>query len=222
MIKTKHTFVDICWTLFYSNTTFDFLDYLIQEPSYLRLRKLHKLRFFYLLNLLIFKTFNIDIHRTLAIRYLKGMSKDFIYQQVENFYNEVLSKKRIESVWNCLPKENIILISATLAPIAEVVAEHLGAWVDFCASTLEFQNGICTGRLTNDLLGKKQAAINAYTNFAIITDNTSDAPLVLAAQHATIIVYNNLKRWNKLLHNKNNITFIHVSQPTNEPTSTIR
>ena len=52
--------IDICGTLFYSNTTFDFLDYYIKNPKYIRLRKRMDNKLLLIINNIIYRLFHYD------------------------------------------------------------------------------------------------------------------------------------------------------------------
>lgn len=102
--------MDICWTLFYSNTTYDFL--------YIRGNKF---------NSLIYKLFGIDLVRSRAIRVFERLPKDEQQTRVEQFYTDYLLPRKIGPVWQMIEGRNIVLVSQTMDIIAKTVAEHIGA-----------------------------------------------------------------------------------------------
>ena len=201
--------MDICWTLFYSNTTFDFLDWLLQEDKgYIRLRTLFRSWCGRYANLLLYRLAHYDLQRHLAIRHLKGMSQETLLLQADNFFNYYLQKNKIKEVWDILPSRNIIIASGTLDIIADTVARHIGAQKVY-ASHLEFKDGICTGEFMDFLLIKDRIT-EATDSYNIVTDNLSDIALVNKAQHATIVTYNNQQRWQHQLNGKTDITYINI------------
>ena len=210
-MKTKNTIlVDICWTLFSSNTTFDFLDFIVQDKGYIRMRKFYSSWFGRRLNLLIYKLFHHDCQRSHGIKYLQGYTYQQLQQLAEQFYHEYLLPRRIAPVWTLLEGREIILVSGTLDIIAQTIASHLHASA-YHASKLHYQDNICTGQY-EDLLLTKKRVLQHYTVYDIITDNLTDIDLIRRAQHATNVTYNNQKRREKLLNAKPNTTYIHVPQ----------
>ena len=110
MHQGHQTLVDICWTLFYSNTTYDFL--------HIRGNKF---------NSLIYKLFGIDLVRTRAIRAFKRLPLAEQQTRVERFYTDFLLPRKITPVWQMIEGKDIILVSQTMDLIAKTVAEHIGA-----------------------------------------------------------------------------------------------
>ena len=185
---------DICWTLFSSNTTYDFLN--IRGSKF---------------NSLFFKLFGVDLARKRAVRKLKGLTRDELLAKAETFYSDFLEPRKINAVWETVnkyqkAKGDLVLVSGTLDIIAQVVAKHIGAKA-FYATPLEFKNGICTGRYSDFLLRKKEL-LSQYHNFDVITDNLIDMHLIRRAKKAIIITYNNRERWEKVLPEHIQTTFI--------------
>lgn len=172
--------VDICWTLYRSNTTFDFLDHVIQHPGYLRLRHWMHIPLIQKANLLLLNLLHRDLLRTRALRYLNQWTKEEICQMAEDFVNTQLESKRIEEVWKLLPGRNIIIVSGTIPPIAEAVGRRLGAQKIY----------------SGDIF--KREALDELTDFDIVTDNLSDAKLIRKAHQAYIVTYGNQERWKRL------------------------
>ena len=187
------TFTDICWTLFYSNTTYDFLH--IKGSWW---------------NSLLFKLFGIDLARKRGTRKLKGYTREELLAQAETFYRDYLEPRKIKPVWDLVSqtKNDIILVSGTLDIIAEVVAKHIGAKA-FYATELEFKDGVCTGRYRDFLLRKKELLKTGRLKpHTVITDNLTDIDLIRHATDATIVTYNNRARWQKILPAGLQIAFI--------------
>ena len=206
MTEQRYTLVDVCWTLFYSNTTFDFLDFVVKDKSYKHLRWMGKTWLGRKMNLLLYKLFHYDLQRSRGLRYLKGKSRSDLEAMAEQFYQEFLTPRRIEPVWQLLPQTNIVIVSGTLDIIAETVARHIGADAFYATEMVYDANGF-TGKF-NDLLLTKSSAIPHYNDYDIITDNLTDSELVRKAHKATIIAYNNRNRWAAFLPPDIDVTYI--------------
>ena len=167
---------DICWTLFYSNTTYDFLR--IKGNKW---------------NSLIYKLFGYDGIRSRAIRRFQTLSREEQLARAEQFYADYLAPRKIAETWTRIDGRDIILVSQTMDIIAEVVAKHVGAKQYFATQT-------------------KSDLLTHFTDFDIITDNSSDLELIRHAHEATIITYNNRSRWEKLLPRDINVTFIETGK----------
>ena len=172
----KTILVDICWTLFYSNTTYDLLGIRAN-----------------VLNSLVYRLFGIDLVRRRAVRRFQRLPIDEQQARVEQFYTSYLEPRKIEEVWEIIEGKDIVLVSQTMGIIAQEVAKH-------------------TGAKAYHTLQHKEELLTRYADFDIITDNTSDIPLILRARHATIITYNNRSRWEHLLPTNLNVTYIETGR----------
>lgn len=204
------TYSDICWTLFYSNTTLDFLDFcLSQDENYSRLKRRFRLPLMRQFNLLLFRLMGRDLFREKAVACLKGKTREELLTEAERFYQQYLVPRKIDEIWDFLHDTHPVLLSGTLDIIAEVVALHIGAQ-NYHASPLLFdENNRCTGRFRDFLLQKSSLA-DMPEVYDYCTDNLTDLPLVRSARRALIVEYHNQQRWQKHLTNKNNITYIHA------------
>ncbi|MBR1427329.1 MAG: hypothetical protein IJ581_07765 [Paludibacteraceae bacterium] len=110
MSDKRTILVDICWTLFYSNTTYDFL-HIKGNP----------------LNSLIYRLFRHDLVRSRAIKRFNRLTSEEQRTQAEHFYNHYLEPRKIAEVWALLKDRDVILVSHTMPVIAQTVAEHIGA-----------------------------------------------------------------------------------------------
>ncbi|HRS67971.1 MAG TPA: HAD family hydrolase [Paludibacteraceae bacterium] len=214
MVKNA-VLIDICGTLFYSNTTFDFLDFYINQKSYRRFRKLMQTSIWRYSNSLIYRLFNLDLSRTIALSYLKGFSHTELVNMANSFYENYLSSRRICETWELLeqkrPTNELILVSGTIDPIAETVAKKIGVQ-QYISSTLNYNNDICQGKLKYDALRNKAkclANLNIQKPYTlVITDNPGDVSLIEHSQEAVIILYNNQQRWQRLIKKQRNIHYI--------------
>ena len=197
----KINIFDICGTMYDSNTTFDFLDYMfLENKRYQIMRKMSKIIFFKIVNKIIFQAFNIDLFRIVFLRYLKGMTRKELENKVNDFYKKVLEFKKIDDVillLNKIKKEDkkIILVSATIDIIAQRIAKEFS--LDFISSKLSFDKEICLGTLEYDLLGKKDSYIKEDIEL-VVTDNISDLNLIRVSKKSVIISKKkNIKFWNE-------------------------
>lgn len=176
MNKNRDILVDICWTLFYSNTTYDFLKI--------------KGRWW---NSLIYKLFRKDIIRSRAIKQFNRFSREEQLTCAEQFYTDYMEPRKINEVWHLIEGKDIILVSQTMDILAETVAKHIGAKAYYATQ-------------------KKEEIMAHYSDFDIITDNMSDIELIKHAKNATIIIYNNLSRWKKILPPDLHVQFIETGR----------
>ena len=197
MLSTPPILVDICWTLYRSNTTFDFLDAIISKKSYRLLRAFFKTKVGYRGNILLYRLTRTDWQRRLAVRYLKGMSQAELAAKAETFVANLEQTKRIEASFDILSRQQapIVILSGTLDCIAKAVGNRLHAQ-EIYSSALEYRNGVCTGKLKEDILLSKKKYIG-IDRFTILTDNTTDLDLVKQAEQAFIVCYSNKDWWEK-------------------------
>jgi phosphoserine phosphatase len=205
---------DICDTLFYSNTTFDFIRFVLEtrkmsgqlywfnhytkksSPVFLGLAVLQK----------ITKT---DWPKKLCLKLLQGISRSELFLLGEQFEKQFLPGKIITQTHQMLEKlkaerKKVVLISASLDPVVAAIAKALN--VDFRCSELDYdKNGNFTGNLKFEMTGRKLKALQVMlshqtANFAVATDNFSDFGLVEAACQRYVVVYNEkaLNFWQKL------------------------
>jgi phosphoserine phosphatase len=200
--------VDICGTLYDSNTTFDFLDFSIQEKKYVLFRKLSKSIYWKLLNKISIWILHLDFTRTVAVWFLKGMSEEQLAKMMDAFYKERLSLVKQKDVMNLVNKYisdgmRVILVSATLDFISKKISEEME--INECYSTmLNYIDNICQGTIKSDLLSNKFEFLTSHgfhANVAVsITDNFSDLKLLKASGEAIIVSKeNNKTKWVKVL-----------------------
>lgn len=202
---------DICGTLFNSNTTFDFLEYFFTHNRYRLFNKFRKTFLWRIVNRFFQTLFYVDVTRILAVRFLRGYPRHVLVNAAGTFYDTFLSvrqnKRVIAQLLSYQRKENteVVLVSATLDFIAEVIASKLRCR-RYYSSSLYYEKGICQGRLKNDLLGNKVKKVINDWRFqpeGVFTDNFSDVSLLELAQDKHIIVYpKTQKRWKKILKKK--------------------
>lgn len=208
------TFVDICWTLFSSNTTYDFCRWAARShggsavgmPS----------AFARKLNVAAYRLTGVDYLRRMLLHNLKGMTRDEIDELANRFCTEYLAGRKVDEVWQLLPPhDEVILLSSTLDVIASAVSASFG-FGRHLSSRLAFDNnGICLGSIEYDAAGRKQELLDGVVGaYSIFTDNLSDLELIAGSDHAVVVVYGNEGRWSKALQRAgvdiNKIKFVYA------------
>lgn len=186
-------FTDICWTLYRSNTTFDFLDQIVISPHYRRIRRIFSTTMGKYINLLILKLFHFDLQRSLALRFIRHIDNAPLLEKARTFRDTYLEQRKNTEVFDTIQGRKIVLASGTIDVLAQVVAEQLHPVQTYSSRVLK-----------NQLLDK-------FTCFDIITDNTADIALIRKAHRAYIVVYDDLPRWQKLTKDLHNTQFIYVN-----------
>lgn len=219
MISSLYVF-DICGTIFKSNTTFDFLTFWLTPRSkyYSSFDKLRKTFIWKVINKITRTYLHVDITRIIALRFLKGYSRLQLLEGADMFYETYLIKHLNDYVVGKLkelyvnPSCNVLVASATIDVVAEVIARkmQIKKWY---SSELCYLDGICQGKLSKDLLGKKIDLVQEIQNLtidAVFTDDFSDIPLLKEASQKNIVVYPKTdKKWKKIVKKMNwDVNFI--------------
>lgn len=173
------------------NTTFAFIDFLaaqhVVSSFYVTMIRTLKIPM-----VLLGRLLRYDIYRYLYIHSLKGLQLRVLLDFSESFYLQVLSKNEIPGVMALFSTyikrsvdTDVILSSASLDCIVQVIAKHLGVGHYF-SSELEYVGGVCRGRLGLDFLGKKHEL--QYENLqCVVTDNKSDLQLLMLANEKVVV-----------------------------------
>ena len=199
---------DVCGTLYRSNTTFDFLRYLIKTGVLPR----HLTEILLGPNLFIksgFKMFERisgkSLLKPLVLRALAGIPSLAVYEAATGFVATELAEVRIETTHrlleNAKTQGRVMLISSSVEPVVRAVAQHLGN-LEYIASTLEESNGILTGRVACEQHSRKLQSLRKVdsllsTELTVVTDNRSDLQLMQEAQHRVAVVWSlrDLRFW---------------------------
>ncbi len=194
---------DVCDTLYYSNTTFDFIYFYIKNyrpenlPKFKRLLNKNSLGFWF--NIALAKFLGNDVIRNRAVKMLKGVSKQELYKAGKEFTEVLTSQKKIEETHRLMEAYQgngyqIVLCSASIDPVVHNIADELDA--GYYCTMLGYDNkDICTGIIVRDLTGKKYDALQhdmgmaGIGEIAAVSDNSSDRPLLAMAQKKHIVVY---------------------------------
>lgn len=197
---------DVCDTLFYSNTTFDFLRFVLeQQGSRSKQTVLKALTTRWspvFVGLYAWqKVVGGDPVKDVALRLLAGTSKAELYELGRRFVAEFLPTRRIGRTHELLaglvrPQTRVLLLSASLDPVIAALAAALGN-VEFVSSQLEYDaQGRCTGHLQRELTGQKQHALHQLLGaptepirLAVATDNFTDRELVTQAAVRYVVVH---------------------------------
>jgi len=208
---------DVCDTLFYSNTTFDFLAFVLQQQgnkSKQALLKALTTRWspLFISLAVLQKVAGGDPIKTVALRLLAGTPKEELYTLGRRFVAEFLPARRIARSHELLTglastSTRVLLLSASLDPVIAALAESLGS-VEFVSSQLAYDaQGRCTGHLERELTGQKQHALQQLVanqvepmRLAVATDNFTDLELVTQAQVRYVVVHSAAAKqfWQKL------------------------
>lgn len=204
---------DIDGTLYNANSTFDFLEYIFSENKMYQLySSLYHSLIWRAANRILRRSVGIDLTRRLALNFLKGLTKTELTSKANDYYKYRLSSMRIEELERLLSQYvadngcRVIILSATLDFLAEIIANNLGI-KEFYSSSLLFKDDVCQGEISNDLLGDKlpilkSIGLNEIDFFA--TDDFTDIPVLEVARKKVIVVYKKYsKKWNKIIAKRN-------------------
>ena len=214
MNKDKKVVIfDICGTLYNSNTTFDFLSYSFSNKRIFRyFSNLYKSFVWKAINKILRDYLHFDLTRKIALLFLKGIERKQLYQMVEWYYDGFLKSKENSEIINRLrsylsdSENRVILLSATIDPVAKIISRSLGC-VEFYSTELEYEDGICEGRIRQDLLGGKITVLHSLGITDRVddfyTDDFSDDKVLDIAKQKHIIVYEKYrKRWENIIKKK--------------------
>lgn len=203
---------DVCDTLYYSNTTHDFVRF-VMERERMSPRKLAysavNSRVLPLRYALIYAGIRSgrDVMKSLNVAKLKGKTRDELFALAREFTSKFLDTRRIAETQRLISEQKgqglrVVLCSSSIEPVVAAVAEDLS--VDhFAATTLEYDGDIFTGRIAEDITKDKLGALErrglggeiAYA----ASDNVSDLALLSAAEKAVVIIHGTRKQefWRK-------------------------
>lgn len=191
---------DICDTLYFSNTTFDFIDFYLKRSGK-RFKSLllawirYKYSPLFIGLYLLSKISGKDIPKYFALKLLKGSSPEELENAAKVFYQEYLTDHQIANTHQILQEaqrqnSQVILLSSTLDPVARIIAKNLG--VEVRSSELELKNGLVTGKLASDITGKKHHLLkvdSGSSGYTVVTDNFSDHELVKGAAKRYVVIH---------------------------------
>ena len=203
---------DVCDTMYYSNTTHDFVQFVFDKKSFSLRKFIYKLSNSRLLPLRYFLIIigvltGWDLLKKLNIYLLKGMSASQLSAISTLFVSEFLQKRQISQIHRLINKYigeglRIVLCSSSIEPVIKAVAENLGI-KDFVSTSLKFDGEIFTGQILEEITNKKlevleDRRLSGNIEYAV-SDNITDLKLLLAASEGIAIVHNKNKHdyWRK-------------------------
>lgn len=169
--------VDLCGTLYDSNTTFDFLRFHCSAGTGYR-------RFETLAGSLPLRVLNRlwpgDVRRTRAVAFLRGHDRTALAEAAHEFLSSLAPIEDVVRLVERLRAEHdrTFIVSSSLDFIVADATRRLGFDGGF-GSTLGYDGDTCTGTIERDLLGRKHALIGSEfggSRCTLVTDNRSDAP----------------------------------------------
>lgn len=168
--------VDLCGTLYDSNTTFDFLRYLLADNvAWLDFDSSSRRLAYRIAN----RFLPGDVRRKRAVSFLKGMPRHALLAEAKQFLATtpviVDVRRRVDELRQ--HADSVILVSSSLDFIVEA-ARDLLHFDDYRATTLQYSNGHCEGTIASDLLGAKHRLIDrefGHDHCILVTDNRDDA-----------------------------------------------
>jgi len=208
--------VDICGTIFDANTTFAFLDRVVDRKGYRLLRKVMHSLPWRAMNKSAVKFFHCDVTRSLAVCHLKGRSESELLAWADEFYDLELKNLVREQVLTIMEEyrrhgKTLVLASATLDFIAQTIARKLDVKY-FFGTQLLYKDGICRGKIMKDRLGGKLSAALGLgfspPYAATITDNWSDIDILKLSERKIVVIHAaNSEKWSAALR-RNQLTDI--------------
>jgi HAD superfamily phosphoserine phosphatase-like hydrolase len=191
-------FCDVCDTLYRSNTTFDFIRFVVAKRGRVSRMLLWAISstqspLFYLL-ILLNKINARDWPRQLALKSLRGMSSEELEKEATQFYQQYLVQRANQEVFQYIKKPGVtaILLSSSINPVIKAIAQANG--LSYFCSELELNDGKATGQLQSDMTGRKHdmarklMAERSIPSVGVITDNYSDWELVKLADERLVVV----------------------------------
>jgi len=193
---------DVCDTLYQSNTTFDFIRFVLKEKKLsfkARLFRIFTFKYspFFILFYLLQKITKQDICKQQCLALLKGFEQKELLELAKKFKQEDLEQKKITATHKMLQefkqkKLPIVLLSASIDPVIQVIAEDLG--LPFLSSQISYSNQSFDGKLRFEMTGQKQTKLEEFgfdstTELTVVTDNFSDKGLMTLAKNRYAVVY---------------------------------
>ncbi len=174
--QEKVLLIDLCGTLVDANTTFGFLEsYLQADLSYQQFRDRYRSYASRVLNRLL----PGDRRRSAAIQLLADHQRADLDAAARDYLASVRVIDDVAARVAALSKvhDRTLLLSSSLDFIVAAACHQFG-FDGWHATTLDYVDDVCTGRVVDDLLGTKDHIIRDEYSQAIctlITDNRSDA-----------------------------------------------
>jgi len=194
---------DLCDTLYAENTTFGFIRWFHRRDrrsgrlALLRLLSARWLPAFWVLAA-VHRLLGVDVSRRLAVSTLRGAGREALEAAARDYAAGPLGDRAVSATQARLAQhraagDRVVIVSSSLDIVVSAVASRLG--VEGIGSRLGFRNGLCRGRIEEDLTGRKAAVVATLVARAperpvvhVYTDNLSDRDLVAAADRPTVVI----------------------------------
>ena len=182
---------DVCHTLFKANTTAGFISHLQHQHGNLKQRLLvqlirNRLSPVRYAALFYSKMTKHDAPRDILISTLAGYSEIELRAAARVYTENLFAQQKIPQTHVLLAEAKdagarVVLVSNSLDIVIQAIAERFDC--ESVASKLAIKDGVCQGRLSQSLTGKKHIAIEDLlktpgANITVCTDNRSDAELL--------------------------------------------
>jgi phosphoserine phosphatase len=202
---------DVCDTLFFSNTTHDFVKFVVAREGGTRwlIHNIFNSRFspfrYFFIGLSVFAGW--DYLRKFNLRLLSGRSKEELDGLSNKFVGEFLHDRKITAIHALLNKslsngDRVVLCSSSIEPVVAAVAAKLKV-KEYVSTTLEYENGVFSGFIADDVSNTKlthlrKNGVECEIGLAV-SDNISDLDLLKAARRSYAVAYSNRKKdfWRK-------------------------
>ena len=194
------TIFDVCHTLFTANTTAGFISHLQRQRGSLKQRLLvqairNRLSPIRYAALIYSKLTKHDAPRDILISTLAGYPEAELRQAAQDYTGDLFTNQTIPETHSLLAEaqrsgDHVILVSNSLDIVIQAIAERFDC--ESVASKLAIENGVCKGRLSNNLTGKKHIAVKELletpnTTITVCTDNRSDVELLRRANRRIVV-----------------------------------
>lgn len=177
---------DLDGTLYRGNSTFEFIAFVKGNDTEFQAFK-RRYRYMRIVNKLCRAFFRYDWYKRRSVRFLKGYRQEEIAVLAVEFYTQHMSKQKntlLHDFLECSQQKGVTigLLTATIDPIASVVANDLNAHLSFCTELI-YVNGIASGEYSEDLLHSKRSLYREhiasnFENVYFFSDNAQDMSLI--------------------------------------------
>ena len=200
MVTPNLVIFDICDTLYDVNTTVGFIQHYHSRHqlkgigrTLRRWTSRSSLSFY--LGAITHRLFGMDIARRRIIAALAGEPRASLVEAARDYARNILPSHENRPLHDRLKAhlaegDRVVLLSNSIDLVVAEIASNLG--VEWRAPKLGFDGDRCTGKLEEDLTGRKASAIHDLIESAgrlfVYTDNQSDRDLIAIADFATIVI----------------------------------
>lgn len=150
-----------------------------------------------ILLILIHLLFGADVYKSLLIRLLRGLFKTDLKVHAKVFVADCLNEKVIIETEELICESrdsdhSLVLCSNSIDPVVNAVGVALDVDEVIC-TTVEYKEGICTGRILNEIGNKKLKAIEELMQHPqivrAVSDNYGDFELLAEANEGIAVIH---------------------------------